>query len=109
MKTGIEYPTIELAGKSYELKFTRGALLYRISQRGMSISMLRDPVKRIAATFDILHAIIGDQFEGTPEDLASIAIDEDKLQDITESLKVALGKAFPSTQPAQATAVTALQ
>lgn len=108
--TGIEFPKITLGGVEYELKFTRGALLYRISRKGIAMADLSNANKRFACLFDILHAIISDKFSGTADDLASMAYEEDgKMKEIDAAVSVALGKAFPSTQPAQATAVNAPQ
>ena len=108
--TGIDYPRLTLGGVEYELKFTRGALLYRISRRGISVSTLRDPERRIAAGVDILHAIIGDQFGGTPEQLADLVFTEEKFAEVIQAVTVAVGKVFPpKAEPAQAAAGAAPQ
>lgn len=95
--TGAVYPTLELGGVTYALKFTRYSLLYRLSRRGIQIADRYDPVKGLAALFDIVHAIISDQFKGTAEDLATLAGEENKIAACRLALDEALVKVFPPT------------
>lgn len=95
--TGIEYPTIELGGKSYVVKFTRGALLYRLSKGGANIADLGGP-KSFSASIDVLHAVLGGQFSGTVEELAELVFGEGKIASVAQVIAEALGKVFPPTQ-----------
>lgn len=103
MQTGIHYPTIELAGTSYELSITREILLYRLSRKGVSMADLRG-AKGFAALHDILHAIIQDRYQGTVEDLVTLVQSEGKLQLLDTTIAEVVKKAFPPPQPAQAAA-----
>jgi hypothetical protein len=70
--TGIEYPTIEIAGKRYTVKFSRGAL-YRLDKAGFDLRELgpsiqrwfpnggRDGNVRLSVLFDVLHSAIAEQ------------------------------------------------
>jgi hypothetical protein len=101
--TGVVYPTIELGGVTYELRITRGALLYRISKNQVDMNDLgkdADPRKRVAAVFDVLHAIIADKFQGSVEDLADVVIAEGKMKEATVGVLGAVGKVFPPAEPA---------
>lgn len=74
--TGITYPEIELGGKKYVVKFTRG-LIYRMGKAGIDF---RPVVTQGSITVpfstlvDVLHMAI--TFEGTPEDLAEVLYDK---------------------------------
>jgi hypothetical protein len=103
--TGIEYPKITLGGVEYELKVTRGALIYRFSQRGISLASLKDETKRVSACIDALHAMMGSQFAGTPEELTEMIFAEDKFKESLHAVMVAVGKVSPpKVEPAQAAA-----
>jgi len=95
--SGVDYPTLELGGKVYTVKFTRGGLMYRVSKNGGSLAELIGNTS-FAAIFDILTAALHGQYTGTAEQLADIAIEEDKLSEIREVLDKAIKKAFPPTQ-----------
>jgi len=101
--TGVVYPTIELGGVTYELRITRGALLYRISKNQIDMNDLgqdSDPRKRVAAVFDVLHAIVAGKFQGSIEDLADLVITEGKMKDAATAVLLAVGKVFPPAEPA---------
>jgi hypothetical protein len=108
--TGIIYPKIELDGKKYELKVSRGALLYDLSRNGVSIGEIhRGDFKSYAAVMDVLHAIIADQLAPgvfpTARSLAVYIQEEgtDKVKEVAAAVREAVGKAFPPvTPPAQA-------
>ena len=105
--TGITYPTLELAGVTYTLKFTRGGMLYRLGKTGTSISdMNAGGTKTIAAVVDVLHAALFGQFMGSPEDLANLLLEDlSKMREARAAIDIALGKVFPpSIIPAAATA-----
>lgn len=95
--SGIEYPTLELGGKTYVIKFTRGGLLYRMSKNGADPRDLAGP-KSIAAVIDILHATLFGQFDGSPEQLADIVFSEGKFQASSDAVLDAVKKVFPPTQ-----------
>jgi hypothetical protein len=101
--TGIEYPEIELGGKKYVLKLTRGALVYRISKSGSNLTDIYQPgQKAIAAVIDILHCLIKDEFGGTAEQLAELVWENgtDKIREVGNAVRIAVGKVFPPTQAA---------
>ena len=99
--TGVEYPTVELGGKTYEIKFTR-ALIYRLDKAGINFAptMTRQgAVTHTACAFgtiiDTLKMAIS--FDGTAEDLAELAFD--KRDEILDALVAGLGKVvLPSLQ-----------
>ena len=95
--TGILYPTIELGGATFTLRFTRGALLYRLSRRGVTTADLNVPAKSFGALVEVLHATMEPQFLGTHEQLAEImeAAGIDKLRAYRAAVDEALGKVFP--------------
>src|SRR5579871_1218267 len=92
--TGIQYPEITLGGVTYVVRFTRGALLYRVAKRGLTIADVysTDGNKRLAAVFDLLHAMLGDYFLGTVEDLSEALVTEEKVAEATVAVISALGK-----------------
>lgn len=94
--TGIVYPTIELGGKTYTVKFTRGGLLYRLSKSGTNIADLRNSPRYISTLIECLHAALFDQFGGTPIELAELVYDEDKISLVDQVVAEALKKVFPS-------------
>lgn len=102
--TGIEYPTIELGGVVYTVKFTRGGLLYDLSKSGSRISDLRTN-KNLATLVDILHAGIFGQYIGSQKDLCELVYEEDKIKLVDEVISEALKKVFPPTSSAAAVAV----
>lgn len=105
--TGIIYPTIELGGVTYELKFTRGALFYRLSRLGVDLGTAFTNIT-FSVRVDILHSIIAGtgpgKYAGTTEELADLVLTENKSKEVVELLLAALGKVFPPTQAAQAPA-----
>lgn len=103
--TGIIYPTIELEGKTYELKVTRGALLYRLSKAGVNIADIqRGDFRSYSAVMDVLFAMIQDQ--GSPfanAEMLAVHVQElgsDKVREIGNAVRAAVGKAFPPATPA---------
>jgi hypothetical protein len=102
--SGIDYPKLTLGGVEYELKLTKGRLMFRMSNRGVAALSLRNPDQNVASLIKTLHALICDTYLGTEEDLAEMVIDEDKLKEAAGAVAQALKKAFPSTAPAQAAA-----
>jgi hypothetical protein len=100
--TGVDYPTLELGGKAYTVKFSRG-ILYRMGKLGVVFNPRvanNQVTMSFTAVVDVMHAVIG--FEGTHEDLAELVYD--KRGDCVSALMVAWGKAFPPTPQAQAPA-----
>ena len=93
--SGLSFPTLELGGKLYVVKFTRGGLLYRLNKNGAELN-LGGP-KSIAATIDLLYAALWNQFVGTEEQLADLVFTEDKMVLVGEILGDALKKVFPPT------------
>lgn len=101
--TGITYPTIELGGKTYTVKFTRGGLLYRLSKQGVNLASLNS-VNRFATLVDILFAGLYGQYEGTSEDLAELVLSENKSANMDDVIAEALKKVTPSSSAATAAA-----
>jgi len=99
--TGAAYPTIELAGVTYELRISREVLLYRLSRKGISLADLRGP-KGFATLHDVLYAIVQDRYPGGVEDLVSLIQAEGKLKLLDVTLSEVVKKVFPSTLPAPA-------
>jgi hypothetical protein len=98
--SGVDYPTIELGGKTYTVKFSRG-LLYRMSKLGVVFAPQvvpnpNDPSKKLiqmsfVQIVDVLHVAIG--FEGTHEELAELVFEH--RPQVIDALMAAWGKAFP--------------
>lgn len=103
-ESNIEYPTLSLGGVDYIVKFTRGAMIYRVAKSGANFAHLygADPAKRLAAVIDCLHAALFEQFTGTPDQLAELVIGENKIAEATTALLMTMGKVFPPTQAAAA-------
>ncbi len=97
-QTGISYPTITLGGIEYTIKFTRGSLLYRLTKIHFDPTDLSRALT-FAKAVDALHALITPTFPGSPEELADAILDNDlSTQQIADSIREALGKAFLPTQ-----------
>ena len=94
--TGVDYPTIELGGKTYTVKFSRG-MLYRMGKLGVVFAPKLD-AGRITMDFaqivDLAHLATG--FKGTHDELAELLYD--KRNDALTALMAAWGKAFPPSQ-----------
>lgn len=105
--TNIEYPKLTLGNVEYVVKFTRGAMIYRVAKSGANFGDLygSEPSKRLAAVIDCLHAALFGQFNGTVDQLADIVIGENKVGEATTALLTTLGKVFPPTQAAMAAEV----
>ncbi len=105
-KSNIEYPKLTLGGREYELKFTRGAMVFRAADAGLSFADLygADQFKRVAAVIKALHAALkaGNQFDGDQNALADLIHEENKMGEATTAIMLALGKVFPPTQAAAA-------
>ncbi len=96
--TGIQYPTLELGGVTYTVKFSRGGILYRLSKSGTNLSDLRaGSGKSFATVIDVLHAALFDQYMGDAESLAELVMSEDKIALASEVVSEALKKVFPPT------------
>lgn len=100
--TGVQYPTIELGGQTYTVKFSR-AMLYRLGKAGVKFSpQFKAPEgdkpggiqMDFAQVVDVLHLAIG--FQGTHDDLAELVFD--KRNEAVSAIMLAWGKAFPSPQ-----------
>ncbi len=99
--SGIEFPTIELGGRRYTVRFSRSSL-YRMEKLGIKfqvkVKALPDQpgmVQRemtFAQVVDMLYIATG--FEGTVEELAELVTPE-KTQEGFEKIMAAWGKAFP--------------
>lgn len=79
LTTGAEYPSIELGGQSYQVKFTRG-LMYRMDKLGLSFDAKFTKEGELIRTtmpyhniIDVLHMAIG--FKGTQEELSEFVYD----------------------------------
>lgn len=105
--TGQEYPTIELGGKAYELKFTRG-MIYRLDKMGIVFAPVirqtgpntTETTVKLSNLIDTLHVVIG--FQGTSEELAELAFD--KRDELTFKLTDAWRKVVLPSMQARAAA-----
>ena len=74
--TGVEYPTIELGGKEYTIRFTR-ALFYKMGKAGIKFNpqvtstMVQVPFHELV---DVMKLAI--DFQGTEEELAEMLFDK---------------------------------
>ena len=102
--TGVEYPTIELGGKVYTVRFTRGGILYRLNKNGINLAELGG-ARSFSTLIDVFHAALHGQYAGTPEDLAELVVSEEKAQAVDTAVAEALKKVFPPTQTAAVAAV----
>lgn len=73
--SGIEYPTIELGGKTYTVKFT-GAAMWRMGKAGVAFRVTHTEDRQKLTTqfhnnVDVLYACI--DFKGTIDELADLA------------------------------------
>ncbi len=94
--TGVDYPTIELGGTKYTVKFSRG-MLYRMGKQGVNFApqFANNAVSMpFAQVVDVLHIATG--FAGTHEELAELVFD--KRNEAVTALMSAWGKAFPPPQ-----------
>lgn len=74
--TGVEFPTIELGGKTYTVKFSRG-LLYQLDKQGIKFNpqFTRDQAScGLSPLVDTLKLAIG--FEGTADELTELVYDK---------------------------------
>lgn len=117
--SGVDYPTLEIDGKTYTVKFSRAAL-YRLDKAGFDLRTLPDELRqwfphkdeagreipgraRLSVVIDILHAAISKEFHGTPEDLAEVT-DPERTAEIVSALVLAMSKMQPPTKRAPAAA-----
>ena len=120
--SGVEYPTLEIDGKVYTIKFSR-ASFYRLDKAGFDLKTLPNQFKewfpriengveipgqaRFSVVIDVLHAAISKEFRGTAEDLAEV-IDPERLAsgEVVTALTIAMLKMLPPPVKPQATAAT---
>ncbi len=102
--SGIEYPHVTLGGVTYEVKMTRGTLLYRLSRNGIDLRELTGP-KAFSTMVDTLHACIQGHFRSNAESLAEVIMAEDKAVECSNAVNEALKKAFPPLNPAKLAAM----
>lgn len=108
--TGVTYPEIELGGKTYVLKFTRGTL-YRLDKAGIvfnpRFTNLGKPNQQVtmplAMFIDSLKIVIG--FEGDPEELTELVFD--RQGEIMDLMLDAWGKAVLPSLNIRIAALTA--
>lgn len=115
------FPTIELGGQTYTLKFSRGAMQFGISKRGINTLDLNFPAKRFACSVELIHIVIEESFRvpflgpdgvqfkdaegnllsvgGTVKDLATLIVDEGKIDVCCAAIREALLKVFPPLAP----------
>lgn len=121
--SGIVYPTVEIAGRKYTVRFSRVAL-YRLDRAGFDIRTLageiqrwlpretttghREGYVRLSVLFDVLHSAVSDQLPTgtTAEQLVEMALPHDmppeevpkKTAEYATAIILALGKMRPPTQ-----------
>jgi|SRR5215831_4986972 len=117
--SGIQYPTIEIAGKTYTVKFSRAAF-YRLGKAGFDLRQfapLKDGLIAFSILFDLLHAAIADQLpvKLETEELVDMALPIDmpheaarkRLEEIGSIVREAFSKIAPPPQlPLRETAAT---
>ena len=119
--SGVEYPTLQIDGKTYTVKFTRAAI-YRLDKAGFDLRSLPTELKswfphkegddevpgrvRFSVMIDILHAILGRELRCTAEELAEM-IDPTRTPEVATALILAMSKMQPpAVRQPQATAAT---
>jgi len=102
--TGIDYPTLELGGVKYTLKVTRGVMIFRLSDAGINLAEINVHIKAVSAIIKVLHAMLLEQYTGTPEQLCELVLAEDKMKLAAQAVRDALGKVFPTSLTAAVTA-----
>jgi hypothetical protein len=103
--TGVEYPTVELGGTKYEVKFTR-ATLYQLDKAGIVFNpqVVRSTASlKFSTIVDTLKLCIA--FEGTAEELAELSFD--KRDEILVVLVDAWGKVVLPSLQTRAAAIAA--
>jgi hypothetical protein len=95
--TGIEYPTLELGGKTYTIKFS-GSALYRLEKNRVEIAFEKaangGAALKLTQMVDILHPMIN--FPGAHDELAELVFPV--RQEALNAILLALGKAFPPAE-----------
>ena len=95
-QTGIDYPEVEIGGRKFVIRFSRGATLYRLSKSGTDPKDLNNILKGPGALIDFIHAGISDQVETTPEALAELILSSpQKTAECRRAVDAALLKVFP--------------
>lgn len=107
--TSAEYPSIELGGTKYEVKFTRG-LMYRLDKMGLSFNPTFESGKKawsgkLSNMVDVLKEAIG--FQGTAEELTELCYD--KRDEVLSVLVEAWGKVVLPSLNARVAALSAAQ
>jgi hypothetical protein len=100
--TGVEYPTIELGGKTYTVKFT-GAAMRKMEKAGLqfrpSVVEQADGNKGVSIGFsnlvDVLMTCI--PFQGTVDELADLAWPKVKRDEIATALMQGWGNLWQSS------------
>lgn len=94
-RTGVDYPTIELGGKTYAIKWTRAAA-YDLSLAGVNLGGVVSAPGKLSIPFhqvvDGLYILIG--FEGTKHELAELV--HGKTQEAYDKMILSAGKIAPS-------------
>ena len=85
--TGIDYPTIDLGGKTYTIKYTRAAV-YDLSKAGVNLQGKQIPFHQIV---DAMHILI--EFPGTQRELAELL--HGRVQEAWDKMNIAAGKIMP--------------
>jgi hypothetical protein len=128
--SGVDYPTIEIEGQQYTLKFSRGAM-YLLDKQGVDFRRLGRELQmwlprkevpgsgqvHLSGLVDVIHACLAEQFPGVTaarfaDMLLPIGLQGVDYQNRVGALAIAviqaLGKAWPPSQalPLQETAAT---
>ena len=97
--SGVEYPTIELGGKTYTVKFT-GYAQYRLQKAGITFApAFRDGGKSysigLTSLVDVLAVCIN--WKGSTEDLANLVYPKAKRDEVGQALMAAWGNLLLSS------------
>jgi hypothetical protein len=92
--TGVDYPTIDLGGKEYAVKYTKAAA-YELSVAGVDLSSVARGGRNIVPFHQIVNAVqILTGYPGTPMELAEVLFD--RQQEALNKITVAASKILPA-------------
>jgi hypothetical protein len=122
--SGVDYPTIDIEGVQYTLKFSRGAM-YRLDKAGVDFRALARQFEKwktgfvhLSGLVDVIHACLAEQIPDiSAAQLADMLLPislqgtdyTDRVRVLAVAVSQALGKVWPPSQalPLQETAATA--
>ena len=97
IQTGIDWPTITLGEVTYTLRASQGALLYKLSLKGINPKFEKN-FSDFAKLVDVFCAF-ADPAAPPAEAVADLVFAEGKTADLGAAVGQAMGKVFPPSQP----------